>query len=123
MHNHYRKMPRQLDYSEYIPSPEYVPKPVPVSKKKPSVFVRGWHWIKNAFTCCCKGTPNEELPIIDPSMPGEKPAMYQTQGGMTMWDPNSGTPCPHLMTQTNPRTNQVICIGCRKCLVEGNTVE
>jgi hypothetical protein len=111
-----------LYYAEYSPCPAPVPAPAPV---KTSVFVRGWKWIKYVLTCCRKPKTVEEpaLPVHDPCMPGEKPAMYQTQGGMRMWDPNSGTPCPHLMTQTNPRTNQVICIGCRKCLVEGNKVE
>ncbi len=112
-------MPSQLSYSEY----GAMPAPAPVRKQsiKASIIVRGWNWIKYVFTCCGKSKNVEEpvLPVHDPSMPGEKPAIYQTEGGMIMWDPNSGAPCPHAMSQTNPRTGRVICIGCRKVLVEG----
>jgi hypothetical protein len=31
-----------------------------------------------------------------------------------MWDPESGTPCPHLLTTQNVRTGETSCCHCKE---------
>jgi hypothetical protein len=102
---HTTEMPAQLEYSEYSLDPS----------KQTSMWTKIKGAFRRVFCCCCRPT-EVEIPIYDHSedLSKKPPAMYKTPGGMVMWDPNSGTPCPHLLTTTNPRTGESSCCHCKE---------
>lgn len=112
-------MPLPLEYSEFTPPSKENgandSKTNPMGDQKPkSIFKRVGQWLrKNLFCCCSKPSVDESVPICDPEAE-KKPALYKTEGGMMMWDPNSGTPCPHLLTTQNVRTGETTCCHCKE---------
>lgn len=121
----------QLEYAPY----EAPSRPTSGSKVKvtPTRWARFKRWFKTAFCCCLRAdevtvpvrppTPpsspahGSTLPVYDPTdSEAAPPPLYRTPGGMTMWDPASGTPCPHLLTTQHPRTGEKTCCHCKLSL-------
>jgi hypothetical protein len=113
-----------LNYAPYEAAAVAAP-----SVKKVGRWTKVKRWFSAVFCCCLRNDtvivenpkkvsdPFASLPVLDASdaesVAAAKGGMYKTQTGMVMWDPASGTPCPHLLTTQHPRTGEKTCCHCK----------